>query len=111
MLWIHLIAGSSIASEQLLTLIGGVIRGQSLHRVWHAGAFDFSITTAYRWLARWRRNLAHLRTHLSRTRSPPNEEHTSACQRTFLHLTQAYAQRSCPITAFQHQHQQHFLPN
>jgi len=98
-----------MASSQLLELIAGVAQGLPLHRVWNQGTFPFSITTAYRWLHRWQRNQAHLRSHLSRTHPPPRIELRSSTDTTFLHLSQAYPDERCRITAFQHQHQQPFL--
>jgi hypothetical protein len=81
-----------------------------LHGVWQRGDFPFSITTAYRWLARWLRNQAHLRAYLARTHPPPQGVGTTASQRTLIHLSRAYPSDPCRITAFQHQHQQDFLP-
>ena len=109
-LWSHLITRSSIASGHLLELITGVVQGLPLHRVWHQGSFPFSITTAYRWLQRWQLNQAHLRSHLSRTHPPPRKKMGSASRSTLLHLSQAYPNERCRITAFQEQHQQHLLP-
>jgi len=92
-----------------MTLIREVAKGQPLHRVWRLGRFPFSITTAYRWLARWLRNQAHLRAHLSRTHPPPHGVGSTASQRTLIHLSKAYPDMPCWITVFQHQNQQGFL--
>ncbi|MEJ6582048.1 MAG: hypothetical protein QNL33_12140 [Akkermansiaceae bacterium] len=99
-----------MATSELLELISGVARGTPRHRVWHQGSFSFSITTAYRWCQRWLLHQAHLRTHLSRTHPPPRGDMGSATASTLLHLSQAYPNERCRITAFQNQHQQHFLP-
>ena len=109
MLWCHLIAHTNIAADHLLTLIREVAQGAPLHRVWRLGRFPFSITTAYRWFARWLRNQAHLRAHLSRTHPPPQGVGSTASQRTLIHLTSAYPNEPCWVTAFQHQNQQNFL--
>ena len=98
-----------MSSGQLLALIDGVAQGKPLHQVWHQGQFPFSVTTAYRWIRRWHRSQAHLRSHLSRTRAPPRGDMGSAAATTFLHLSQAYPNERCRITAFQNQHQQDFL--
>ena len=98
-----------MGSGQLLELIAGVSEGKSLHQVWHQGQFPFSVTTGYRWIRRWQRNQAHLRSYLSRTRPPPHGDRISASATTFLHLSQAYPDEHCRITAFQYQHQQDFL--
>jgi hypothetical protein len=55
------------------------------------------------------RNQSHLRAHLSRTHPPPQGVASTAAQRTLIHLSSAYPDEPCWITAFQHQHQQNFL--
>jgi len=54
----------------------------------------------------WLRNQTHLREHLSRTHPPPQGVGSTAAQRTIIHLSSAYPDEPCWITAFQHQHQQ-----
>jgi len=110
LLWSDLIAGAGIAAAALLDLISGVADGRPLHRVWHDGAFPFSITTAYRWLRRWHRGQPHLRTRLARDHPPPRGEPLPPASRTLRHLHLAFPQASCPVAAFQHAHQVDFLP-
>lgn len=110
MLWGHLIAHTNLAADALISLIRKTAEGQPLHRVWRLGNFPFSITTAYRWFARWLANQAHLRAHLSRTHPPPQGVGSTASQRTLIHLSKAYPDKPCWIAAFQQQHQQDFLP-
>ena len=109
-LWSHLITRSGIAAAHLSGLIAGVAQGRPLHQVWHQGDFPFSVTTAYRWWRRWINNQSHLRSHLSRSRPPPRQDHRSSVDSTLRHLSQAYPDEFCRITAFLNRHQQHFLP-
>lgn len=112
LLYTHHIHASNICAVALLTLIGKVASGSKTHKAWSASRSSFSITTAYRFIRRWRAACAHIRSTLSRTRPPPQHSHHGAEHTTWLHLQQDCHTPggTCCITVFQTLYQQHFLP-
>jgi hypothetical protein len=92
-------------------LIAAHAAGQTVHRAWSQSTFPHSITTAYRWVKRWHRNLGHLRSHLARAHPPPRQQCDSASASTYRHLIEAFPPADpCRIGAFQQLTQAHFLP-
>jgi len=109
-LWSHLIARTSLAAGDLLKLIAAYSSGQSVHQIWSSGNFPLSLTSAYRWIARWHRQRGHIRSQLARIRPPPHLPGASANTSTFQHLHEAFPQDPCCIAAFQSRLQTDLLP-
>ena len=79
--------------------------GATTHSVWQHSSLPISLTSAYRWIRRWRLGTARMRSLLCLLQPPPGQQAgTSTDYLTLQHLTHTFPAAPgtrCPIAAFQ----------
>lgn len=99
--WDTVIPHCSLRTFKLLDLVRTVAAGRSTHGAWLVAARDISISTVYRWVARWRSLAAHIRTRLCLLVPPPGKSDGQPDLFTLHHLAAAFPKAFCAIAAFQ----------
>ena len=105
--WDSVIPHCSLRTDQLLKLIEAVAAGATVHSAWQQGSqFPLSLTSAYRWIKRWRLGTAGMRALLCLLEPPPDQQSgTSTDWLTLQHLASAFPATlddlRCRIGAFQ----------
>jgi len=92
-------------------LLKAVTDGATIHGAWQqqgrqqrsGSTFPLSLTSAYRWINRWRRGTARIRPRLCLLLPPPPQVCAMGTDcLTLLHLMSAFpATARCPLAAFQ----------
>lgn len=99
--WDTVIPRFSLLTAQILALVRAVAGGPSTHGAWYFGRLSISISSAYRWVARWLRLTGHIRSGLCLTVPPPGKADAQADPFTLNHLSAAFPNAPCAIAAFQ----------
>jgi hypothetical protein len=99
--WDTGIPSCSLRTSQLLELLRAVSTSPSIHRAWWSLKLPMSLGSAYRWMARWRRGTAAIRTRLGQVTPPPGRTDGLPDPLTLRHLAAAFAVAACRIAAFQ----------
>ena len=95
--WDSVIPYCSMRTVQLLCLLRAVSTSSSTYGAWAASRLIVSVQTAYRWVARWRHQTAHLRARLCLVTPPPGKADDQPDLFTLRHLVAAFPTASCPI--------------
>lgn len=99
--WETVIPLCTLHTLQLLGLVRAVAGGRSIHQAWYFSGLTFSLSTAYRWIARWLKLTARIRTALCTVAEPPGKSDGRPDPYTLDHLAVAFPQSACAIAAFQ----------
>jgi len=99
--WDTVIPRCSLPTAQILALMRVVAGGPSTHGAWYFAGLSVSISSAYRWVAKWLKLTAHIRTALCLTVPPPGKADAQSDPFTLNHLSAAFPQAPCTIAAFQ----------
>lgn len=99
--WDMVIPYCSVRTSQLLDLIRAVSNAPSIHRAWWVLKLPMSLAGAYRWVARWRRDTAAIRTRLALVTPPPGKADGLPDPLTLRHLAAAFPVAICQLAAFQ----------
>jgi hypothetical protein len=91
----------SLPAEHLAALVQPVHGGGSIHRAWAASKLWISLTSAYRWLRRWKLNLGHIRTRLCLIQDPPGKTDFLPDPLSVRHLLALCPVDHCPVANFQ----------
>jgi hypothetical protein len=100
-LWNTVIPRCSLLTSQILALVRVVAGGPSTHGAWYFSRLPISISSAYRWVAKWLKLAGHIRSGLCLTIQPPGKADAQADPFTLNHLSAAYPEAPCAIAAFQ----------
>jgi hypothetical protein len=100
-LWNAVIPRCSLLPGQILTLVRAVAHRPSIHGAWYFGRFSFSLSSAYRWIAKWLELTSHIRTALCAKIPPPGKADSLPDPYTLHHLSAAFPKALCAIAAFQ----------
>ncbi len=109
-LWSHLLAFSSLSAGQLFELLQAYAATGSAHGAWTSTSVPVSLTTVARWLGRWKRGTAHVRSHLVREQPPPGGSTPDTSRFTLRYLLAVFGDPPCPVSAFQERFQCPILP-
>ena len=99
--WDTVIPRCSLLTPQILALVRAVAGGPSIHGAWYFGKLSLSISSAYRWMAKWLKLTGHIRAALCLTVQPPGKADGQADPFTLNHLSAAFPKAPCAIAAFQ----------
>ena len=99
--WNTVIPGCSLQTAQILALVRACAAGPSTHGAWFLSGLAISISSAYRWVARWLNLTAHIRTGLCLLAPPPGKADAQPDPFTLNHLTAVFPKAPCAIAAFQ----------
>lgn len=100
-LWDTVIPRCSLQTPLILSLVRAVAGGPSIHRAWFSSGLIVSISSAYRWMIRWRGLAAHIRAGLCLVVPPPGKVDAQGDPFTLNHLDAAFPKAPCAIAAFQ----------
>lgn len=89
----------------LLELLSAIDAGDTVHGAWTGSPIWISLSTAYRWLTRWKLSTARIRARLCLVRPPPSREDILPDLLSLRHLRAAFPDAACPIAAFQAHYQ------
>jgi hypothetical protein len=103
--WENVIPHCTLRTAQLLELIRARDVAPSTHAAWAATRLSISLTSAYRWLARWRRSHTRLLTWLGAITDPPRKSDGHPDPLHLRHLDAAFPSCPCPAAAFQNRFQ------
>jgi hypothetical protein len=99
--WDDVIPRCSLPAEHLAALVQLVHEGSSVHHAWSASKLWISLTSAYRWLTRWRLFLSHVRTRLCLIQDPPGKTDFLPDPFSVRHLLAVCPPNRCPVANFQ----------
>lgn len=99
--WDTVIPRCSLLTAQILALMRAVAGGPSTHGAWYFTRLSISISSAYRWVAKWIRLTGHIRSGLCLTVPPPGKADAQTDPFTLNHLSAAFPKAPCAIAAFQ----------
>jgi hypothetical protein len=99
--WDDVIPRHSLPAEHLAALVRSAHEGRSIHRAWAASKLWISLTSAYRWLRRWKLNLGHIRTRLCLIQDPPGKTDFLPDPLSVRHLLALCPVDHCPVANFQ----------
>jgi hypothetical protein len=99
--WDTVIPRCSLQTAQILALVRAVAGGPSTHGAWFISGLSISINSAYRWVAKWLKLTARIRTGLCLIVAPPGKTDSRPDPFTLHHLTAAFPKAVCAIAAFQ----------
>jgi hypothetical protein len=84
----------TLRTFQLLELVRAVAAGPCVHGAWWASGLAMTVRSAYRWLAKWHRLAAQLRTRLCLVIAPPGKTDGQPDPLTLRHLCCGIPQRA-----------------
>lgn len=99
--WDDVIPRCSLPAEHLASLILAVHEGKSVHQAWATSSLWISLTSAYRWLCRWRLHLGHIRTRLCLIQDPPGKTDFLPDPLSLRHLLAVCPAEGRPVANFQ----------
>jgi len=99
--WNTVIPRHSLKTSMILGLVRAVAHGPSIYRAWFFSGLAISMSSAYRWMAKWSSLAAHIRTGLCRVAPPPGKDEAQIDPFTLHHLEAAFPNASCGIASFQ----------
>lgn len=108
--WDDIFPYCSLRPKQLFKLLLSVARGNAIASAQKIAGFPFTISTAYRWVKKWRLGAPHIRSRLCLVRPPPAQSNISNDRYTLQHLESAFPYAHCPLEAFQNTLQTPLLP-
>lgn len=100
----------ALRPKELFDLLLALAKGGKTAAARKAPGFPFTITTAYRWVKKWRLGTPHIRSRLCLVRPPPVQGNISNDLHTLRHLESAFPYAHCPLEAFQNTFQLPLLP-
>ncbi len=100
MYWDDILPHASLRASQLLALIRKAAASPSRHAAWVMSGLGLSLTSAYRWLARWKQSTAMLRTRLCQICDPPERSGGEPHPQSLHHLDAAFGSYPCAAAAF-----------
>lgn len=103
--WDDVIPFATLRTVQLLELIRALACAPSPHAGWAASRLPMSPSSAYRWLARWKRSGTSLLTWLGLLTDPPRKTDGLPDPLHLRRLDKAFPACACPAAAFQNRFQ------
>lgn len=99
--WDTVIPRCSLLTAQILALMRVVAGGPSTHGAWYFARLSVSISSAYRWVAKWLKLTGHIRSGLCQRVQPPGKADAQSDPFTLNHLSAAFPEAPCAIAALQ----------
>lgn len=103
--WEEVIPFATLRTVQLLELIRAVAAAPSRHAAWAASRLPMSLTSAYRWCAKWKSLATSMLTWLWTLVDPPRKIDGQPDPHHLRHLDAAFPACPCPAAAFQNRFQ------
>ena len=103
--WDDVIPFATLRTVQIIELIRALASAPSPHAGWAASKLLMSLSSAYRWLARWKRSGTSLLTWLGVLTAPPRKTDGEPDPLHLRHLDTAFPSCPCPAAAFQNRFQ------
>ena len=99
--WATVIPRCSLPTLHLLELLSAIDAGNTVHGAWAGSSIWISLSTAYRWLTRWKLGTARIRARLCQVRPPPSRADILPDLLSLRHFRTAFPDAACPVAAFQ----------